>query len=58
MASEKEMTIDDAVELLKANYERAKAMQFVRNPLAWALYYTWRECDTRAIERSKRNGKR
>ncbi len=26
-------------------YAEAKKMPFVRDPLAWALYHTWREFD-------------
>ncbi len=34
-----------AIEILKANYERALKMEYVTKPLSWALYYTWREID-------------
>ena len=39
------MDIDKIIDLLKANYERAKLMEFVRKPLAWALYETWKYVD-------------
>lgn len=39
------MTIEKAIEILRANYERAKRMEYVTKPLSWALYYTWREID-------------
>lgn len=34
-----------AVELLEKNYERGLNSEFVRDPLAWALYQTWKEID-------------
>ena len=34
------------VNLLEANYERAQKLEYVRNPLAWALYQTWKEVDS------------
>ncbi len=41
----KEMTLDDVIELLKEQYERAKKLSFVLNPLAYALYQTWKIYD-------------
>ena len=32
-----------AVDLLHKNYEKALDSSYVRNPIAWALYHTWRE---------------
>lgn len=40
-----EMTIDKAIERLKAEYERAKNLEYVRNPLAYALYQVWKIAD-------------
>lgn len=34
-----------AVELLHKNYEKALNSSYVRNPIAWALYHTWREAN-------------
>lgn len=34
--------LDDAVEVLTKNYEDALKMEHVVNPLAYALYYTWK----------------
>lgn len=39
------MTIEKAIELLKAEYERAKEMEYVQKPLAWALFQVWRKVD-------------
>ena len=41
------MTIEQAIELLKKEYERAKNMEYVQNPLAWALFQVWKEADKR-----------
>lgn len=34
-----------AIELLEKNYERGLDRDFVRDPIAWALYQTWKEID-------------
>ena len=39
------ITLEKAIEILKAEYERAKNMKYVQKPLAWALYYTWKKVD-------------
>ena len=39
------MTLEDAIKLLKKDYERAQSMEYVKNPIAWALYQTWKEAD-------------
>ena len=36
------MTLEKAIELLKSEYEWAKSQEFVRKPLAYALYQVWR----------------
>lgn len=41
------MTIEKAIEMLRAEYERAKRLPFVMNPLAWALYQVWKIADGR-----------
>lgn len=32
-----------AVKLLEENYERGLNIEYVHDPLAWALYQTWKE---------------
>lgn len=39
------MDIEAAIKKLRAEYERAKNLEFVRNPLAYALYQVWRMVD-------------
>ena len=43
MAGRKNMTLEKAIEMLKAEYERALKLEFVYDPLAWALYRVWRK---------------
>lgn len=40
-------TIEDAIEMLKKQYEKALTNPFVRDPLAYALYQTWKLFDRR-----------
>ena len=39
------MTLADALKAIKRNYERALTLRWVRDPVAWALYETWKEAD-------------
>ena len=39
------MRLETAIKFLKAEYEKAKLLKFVHNPLAYALYHTWRQVD-------------
>lgn len=39
------MTLDQAIEMLRRIYNKAKDASFVRNPLAYALYQTWKAVD-------------
>lgn len=41
------MTLEQAIELLKQEYERAKALKYVKKPLAYALYQVWKIADKR-----------
>ena len=38
-------TWEKAMSILDKKYAEAKKLPFVRDPLAWALYHTWREFD-------------
>ena len=40
------MTIEKAIKMLEKEYERAKKLDFIRNPLAYALYQVWKVADT------------
>lgn len=37
--------LDKAIKYLREQYERAQRIEAIRNPLAWALYMTWRHVD-------------
>lgn len=39
------MTLEKAIEILKKEYEKAKQLEWVRNPIAYALYKTWKQAD-------------
>ena len=39
------MTLEKAVNLLVAEYERALQLEYVRNPIAFALYHVWKMAD-------------
>lgn len=39
------MTLEKAIDMLKAEYEEARTRGYIRNPLAWALYKVWRAAD-------------
>ena len=40
------MKIETAMKRVEQYYERAKGIEFVHNPVAWALYQVWREADS------------
>lgn len=39
--------LSKAIKVLTQQYEKAKKMAFVRNPIAYALYQTWKIFDDR-----------
>lgn len=39
------MRIETAIKYLYKQYEKAKVMEYIKKPLAWALYQTWRYVD-------------
>lgn len=41
------MTLEEAIKLLESEYERAKRLDFVNNPIAYALYQVWKKADRR-----------
>lgn len=43
------MTLEKAIDMLKKEYELAKKQEYIRNPLAWAIYQVWRAADRRKI---------
>lgn len=43
------MEIERAIELLKIEYEKAKRLAYVVNPLAYALYQVWKTADKKGV---------
>lgn len=43
------MTLEEAIKLLESEYERAKRLDFVINPIAYALYQVWKKADCKRI---------
>ena len=39
------MTLDKAIKLIETEYEKAKKLEWVHNPLAYALYKVWKMVD-------------
>ncbi len=44
------MTLERVIELLREEYEKAKQYEYVKNPLAYALYQVWLIADGRRIK--------
>lgn len=44
------MTLKRAIHMLEAEYERAKQLRFVRNPIAWALFRVWKVADREGLQ--------
>ena len=49
MPSQK-LTLTNALDMVQKEYERAKGLAFVRNPLAYALYHVWKAADGQTPE--------
>ena len=49
------MTLEKAIEILKAEYERALKLEWVHNPIAYALYQTWKKADNYKSKRGDRD---
>lgn len=48
------MTLEQAVKRLESEYERAKKLKWIYNPLAYALYQVWREVDAKKSGRPRK----
>lgn len=44
-----------AIKMLKAEYEKAKLLKFVYNPLAYALYQVWKVADRKVKKNESKN---
>ena len=47
------MTYEQAIEMLKLEYERALGLKYVNNPLAYALYVVWGVADKNGFKRAE-----
>ena len=45
------MELEKAIEILRAEYERAVKLEWVHNPVAYALYQTWKKADNQTETR-------
>ena len=43
------MTLENAIELIKSEYEKATDSNYVKNPLAYALYQVWKIADRQIL---------
>lgn len=41
------MTLNEAIQMLEAEFESAKQKKWIVNPLAYALYEVWKVADNR-----------
>lgn len=48
------MTIEKAKKLLDEEYERAKRLEYVQDPIAYALYRVWQKSDKEKKENEQR----
>lgn len=46
---------DKAVRMLEKNYANAQRLPFVRSPMAWALYQTWKYFDREAQKKEEQH---
>ena len=49
------MTLNKAKQLLDEEYERANRLEWVHNPLAYAIYQVWKKADAERSENGKGN---
>lgn len=47
------MTLKNAIDLIKQEYEKASEINYVNNPLAYALYQVWKKADREIVVKPK-----
>lgn len=47
--------LETAIKILRRKYAEAKKSVNIYDPLAYALYYTWREVEETRLKKEKRN---
>jgi len=50
------MTIGKALKVVRNKYEWAKATPFIQDPVAWALYQTWKEAEEKPRKKRSKEG--
>lgn len=46
-----DIALERAIKALRETYEQAKALKFVRKPLAYALYRVWKAVDKERVRK-------
>lgn len=46
--------LDDAMQDIGKAYEEAKKLEFVNDPIAYALYHTWKKYDGRSKQHERK----
>ena len=49
------MTFENAIDLIKQEYEKASKSNYINNPLAYALYQVWKKADREIVAEKKEN---
>ena len=47
------MTFENAIDLIKQEYEKASESNYINNPLAYALYQVWKKADREIVAEKK-----
>lgn len=47
-------TLEEAKRIFEEEYERARGLKYVIDPLAYALYHTWKRVDKKGAKREQR----
>lgn len=45
------MKIETAIKNLEEKYETARKLEYVRDPVAWALYQVWKMADNKGKDK-------
>lgn len=43
------MTVDEAIKTFVSLHDKAKGYDYVRSPVSWALYHTWKESEKEEV---------
>ena len=51
------MPLEEVIKMLEKEYEHAKTLSFVRDPMAYALHKVWRKVDERVRKNDRKKEK-